>query len=124
MPKLNENYLNLKESYLFSEIAHRVNKYIADNPDKKVIRLGIGDVTLPIGSTVIEQLHEGVDALASAETFKGYGPDHGYAFLRDAIVDYYRQNNVSIAADEVFVSDGAKSDTGNITDLLTRIISS
>ena len=120
MPKLNENYLNLKESYLFSEIAHRVNKYIADNPDKKVIRLGIGDVTLPIGSTVIEQLHEGVDALASAETFKGYGPDHGYAFLRDAIVDYYRQNNVSIAADEVFVSDGAKSDTGNITDLFDQ----
>lgn len=120
MPKLNENYLNLKESYLFSEIAHRVNKYIADNPDKKVIRLGIGDVTLPIGSTVIEQLHEGVDALASAETFKGYGPDHGYAFLRDAIVDYYGQNNVSITADEVFVSDGAKSDTGNITDLFDQ----
>ena len=120
MPKLNENYLNLKESYLFSEIAHRVNNYIAANPDKKVIRLGIGDVTLPIGSTVIEQLHEGVSALASAETFKGYGPDHGYEFLRNAIVDYYRQNNVSITADEVFVSDGAKSDTGNITDLFAQ----
>lgn len=120
MPKLNENFLNLKESYLFSEIAHRVNKYIADNPDKKVIRLGIGDVTLPIGSTVIEQLHEGVDALASAETFKGYGPEQGYAFLRDAIVDYYGQNNVSITDDEVFVSDGAKSDTGNITDLFDQ----
>lgn len=120
MPKLNENYLNLKESYLFSEIAHRVNSYISANPDKKVIRLGIGDVTLPIGSEVIAQLHEGVDALASAETFKGYGPEQGYAFLREAVVDYYKRNGVEIEADEVFVSDGAKSDTGNITDLFDR----
>ena len=117
MPKLNENYLNLKESYLFAEIAHRVNAYSAANPDKKVIRLGIGDVTLPIGSKMIEQLHEGVDAMASSETFKGYGPEQGYDFLRNAIVDYYARNGVSIEADEVFVSDGAKSDTGNITDL-------
>lgn len=117
MPKLNENYLNLKESYLFSEIAHRVNTYIAANPEKKVIRLGIGDVTLPIGSEVISELHEGVKALASAETFKGYGPEQGYDFLRSAIVDYYDRNGVSIETDEVFVSDGAKSDTGNITDL-------
>lgn len=120
MPKLNENYLNLKESYLFSEIAHRVNTYTATNPDKTVIRLGIGDVTLPIGSKVIAELHEGVDALASAETFKGYGPEQGYEFLRRAIVDYYSRNNVIIEADEVFVSDGAKSDTGNITDLFDR----
>ena len=120
MPKLNENYLNLKESYLFSEIAHRVNTYTAANPDKTVIRLGIGDVTLPIGSKVIAELHEGVDALASAETFKGYGPEQGYEFLRRAIVDYYSRNNVIIEADEVFVSDGAKSDTGNITDLFDR----
>ncbi len=120
MPKLNENYLNLKESYLFSEIAHRVNEYTAANPDKKVIRLGIGDVTLPIGSKVISQLHEGVDALSKAETFKGYGPEQGYDFLRDAIVDYYKRNGVSIEADEVFVSDGAKSDTGNITDLFDK----
>ena len=114
MPKLNENYLNLKESYLFSEISHRVNSY------KRVIRLGIGDVTLPIGPAVISQLHEGVNALANAETFKGYGPEQGYAFLREAIVDYYKQNNVIIDADEVFVSDGAKSDTGNITDLFDK----
>ncbi len=120
MPKLNENYLNLKESYLFSEIAHRVNAYVAANPDRKVIRLGIGDVTLPFGSEIITKLHEGVDALASADTFKGYGPDQGYEFLRSAIVDYYSQNNISIDADEVFVSDGAKSDTGNITDLFDR----
>ena len=120
MPKLNENYLNLKESYLFSEISHRVNSYTSTNPDKRVIRLGIGDVTLPIGPAVISQLHEGVNALANAETFKGYGPEQGYAFLREAIVDYYKQNNVIIDADEVFVSDGAKSDTGNITDLFDK----
>ena len=120
MPKLNENYLNLKESYLFSEIAHRVNAYTAANPEKKVIRLGIGDVTLPLGSEMITQLHEGVDALASAETFKGYGPEQGYDFLRSAIVDYYCQNNVSIESSEVFISDGAKSDTGNITDLFDK----
>lgn len=117
MPKLNENYLNLKESYLFSEIAHRVSKYSAEHPDKKVIRLGIGDVFLPLGSHVIEGLHKGVDDQASSDTFKGYGPEQGYAFLRDAVVDYYGRNDVSIAPDEVFVSDGAKSDTGNITDL-------
>lgn len=120
MPKLNENYLNLKESYLFSEIAHRVAAYTEANPDKKVIRLGIGDVTRPIGKDVIAALHEGVDAQASAETFKGYGPEQGYDFLRDAIVAYYRRNGVAIDAREVFVSDGAKSDTGNITDLFAQ----
>ena len=120
MPKLNENYLNLKESYLFSEISHRVSTYTAANPDKKIIRLGIGDVTLPIGSKMIAELHEGVNALANAETFKGYGPEQGYDFLRNAIVDYYKRNDVSIEPDEVFVSDGAKSDTGNITDLFAK----
>jgi len=120
MPKLNENYLNLKESYLFAEIAHRVNDYSKQNPDKKVIRLGIGDVTLPIGSEMIEGLHKGVDAMASSATFKGYGPEQGYDFVRDAIVDYYKRNDVSIDAKEVFISDGAKSDTGNITDLFAK----
>lgn len=120
MPKLNENYLNLKESYLFSEIAHRVAAYTASNPDKKVIRLGIGDVTLPIGSSIIKALHEGVDAQASSATFKGYGPDQGYDFIRDAIVAYYAENGVTISPKEVFVSDGAKSDTGNITDLFAQ----
>lgn len=120
MPKLNENYLNLKESYLFSAISHRVSTYTAANPDKKIIRLGIGDVTLPIGSKMIAELHEGVNALANAETFKGYGPEQGYDFLRNAIVDYYKRNDVSIEPDEVFVSDGAKSDTGNITDLFAK----
>ena len=120
MPKLNENYLNLKEIYLFSEIAHRVAAYTEANPDKKVIRLGIGDVTRPIGSNVITALHEGVDAQASSETFKGYGPEQGYDFLRNAIVEYYARNGVSIDAKEVFVSDGAKSDTGNITDMFAQ----
>lgn len=117
MPKLNENYLNLKQSYLFSEIAHRVAAYQETHPDKKVIRLGIGDVTLPIGQDVIRAMHEGVEDQASADTFKGYGPEQGYSFVRDAVVDYYKRNGVSIDASEVFVSDGAKSDTGNITDL-------
>ena len=121
MPKLNENYLNLKESYLFAEINHRVKAYQEANPDKKIIRLGIGDVTLPIGSKMIEQLHEGVDAMASSDTFKGYGPEQGYDFLRNAIVDYYKRNGVDcIEPDEVFVSDGAKRDTGNITDLFAQ----
>jgi len=120
MPKLNENYLNLKQSYLFSEIAHRVAAYSEANPDKKIIRLGIGDVTRPISDNVIKALHEGVDAQASAETFKGYGPEQGYDFLRNAIVDYYAENGVTIDAGEVFVSDGAKSDTGNITDLFAQ----
>ena len=120
MPKLNENYLNLKQSYLFSEIAHRVAAYSEANPDKKIIRLGIGDVTRPISNNVIKALHEGVDAQASAETFKGYGPEQGYDFLRNAIVEYYAENGVSIDAGEVFVSDGAKSDTGNITDLFAQ----
>lgn len=117
MPKLNEHYQDLKESYLFAEIAHRVAAYEAAHPDKKIIRLGIGDVTLPLGSLAIEGLHEGVDAMASAETFKGYGPEQGYGFLRDAISAYYKRNGVDVDAADIFISDGAKSDTGNISEL-------
>ena len=120
MPKLNENYQNLKESYLFVEIAHRVAKYAEANPDKKIIRLGIGDVTRPLEPLAVEGLHEGVDAMTSTETFKGYGPEQGYDFLRQAVVDYYAENGVSIQADDVFISDGAKSDTGNIGDLFAK----
>jgi LL-diaminopimelate aminotransferase len=120
MAKLNENYLNVKETYLFSEIARRVEKYATANPDKKIIRLGIGDVTLPIGSAMIDALHEGVDAMASPNTFKGYGPERGYDFVRNAIVEYYERNGVTVASDEIFISDGAKSDTGNITDLFDK----
>ena len=117
MPKLNEHYQDLKESYLFAEIAHRVAAYETAHPDKKIIRLGIGDVTLPLGSLAIKGLHEGVDAMASAETFKGYGPEQGYGFLRDAISAYYARNGVSVDAADIFISDGAKSDTGNISEL-------
>ena len=120
MPKLNENYQNLKESYLFAEIAHRVSAYTKAHPDQNIIRLGIGDVTLPLGSLAVEGLHEGVDAMASAETFKGYGPEQGYAFLRDAISAYYARNGVNVDAGDIFISDGAKSDTGNISELFDR----
>ncbi|MCD8082008.1 MAG: LL-diaminopimelate aminotransferase [Clostridiales bacterium] len=117
MPKLNEHYQDLKESYLFTEIAHRVAAYTAANPDKKVIRLGIGDVTLPLGRLALEGLHEGVDAMGSAATFKGYGPEQGYDFLREAISAYYARNGVTVDASDIFISDGAKSDTGNISEL-------
>lgn len=117
MPKLNEHYQDLKESYLFAEIAHRVAAYEAEHPDSKIIRLGIGDITLPLGDLAIKGLHEGVDAMASAETFKGYGPEQGYGFLRDAISAYYARNGVSVDAADIFISDGAKSDTGNISEL-------
>ena len=119
MPKLNENYLNLKESYLFSEIAHRTAAYAEKNPEKgaQIIRLGIGDVTRPLGKIVLNALHEGVDAMASSETFKGYGPEQGYEATRNAITAYYKKNGVEVDPDAVFVSDGAKSDTGNITDM-------
>lgn len=119
MPRLNENYLNLKESYLFSEIAHRTSSYTEKNPEKgaRIIRLGIGDVTRPLGKTVLNALHEGVDAMGSAETFKGYGPEQGYEATRNAIAAYYKKNGATVEPDAIFISDGAKSDTGNITDL-------
>ena len=116
--KINENYDNLKESYLFSETAKRINKYSAENPDKKVIKLSIGDVTLPLTKTVIEAMHKAVDEMADKDTFRGYPPEYGYDFLREAIAEYYGRHGVKIDADEVFVSDGAKSDCGNIVDIL------
>ena len=120
MPKLNENFLRLKTSYLFSEVAHRTAAYIQANPDKPVIRLGIGDVTKPLTKSVISSLHEAVDEMASADTFKGYGPERGYPKLREAISAYYAKSGVEVDPDAVFISDGAKSDTGNITDLFAH----
>lgn len=117
MPKLNENYLQLKDSYLFSEIAHRTAAYQAKNPDKTVIRLGIGDVTRPLCDCVLKALHESVDEMGSSETFKGYGPEQGYEKTRNAISAYYKRNGVDVDPAAIFISDGAKSDTGNITDL-------
>ncbi len=120
MLTINQNYLNLKESYLFSEIAHRVNAYAEQNPDKKIIRLGIGDVTLPLCPAVIDAMHKAVDDMSAAETFHGYGPEQGYAFLRDAIRDYYAEKNVELDSTEIFISDGAKSDLGNILDIFSK----
>ena len=121
MYKINDNYLKLPGSYLFSTIAKKVNAYTAANPDKKVIRLGIGDVTLPLAPAVIDAMHKAVDEMAHAETFQGYAPDLGYEFLRSAIVENdYKARGVDIAIDEIFVSDGAKSDSGNIGDIFAQ----
>lgn len=121
MVKINDNYLKLPGSYLFSTIAKKVNRYTADNPDKKVIRLGIGDVTQPIAPALIEALHGAVDEMGCAETFHGYAPDLGYAFLRETIAaSDYEARGCEIAADEIFVSDGAKSDCGNIQEIFSE----
>ena len=115
--KLNTNYLNLAESYLFSTIAKKVNAYQEAHPDQKILRLGIGDVTLPLVPTVIKAMHEAVNEMSAKETFKGYGPEQGYAFLKDSIRDYYARRGVSLESNEIFISDGAKSDCGNILDI-------
>ena len=118
MYKINENYLKLPGSYLFSNIGKKVTAYKAANPDKDVISLGIGDVTQPLAPAVIEALHSAVDEMADAATFHGYAPDLGYEFLRSAIRDNdYRERGVDIALDGIFISDGAKSDSGNIGDI-------
>lgn len=119
MPKLNENYLNVKDSYLFAEIARRVKTYEETHPDKagEIIRLGIGDVTRPLTKSAVRALHEAVDMQEVPETFKGYGPEQGYEFVRKAVSEYYAVNGVDVDPDAVFISDGAKSDTGNITEL-------
>ena len=118
--KLNTNYDNLESSYLFSTIAKKVNEYAAANPDKKIIRLGIGDVTKPLCRVVISALHKAVDDMGVQETFRGYGPEQGYDFLREAIQKYYKSYNVELDLNEIFISDGAKSDLGNILDLFDK----
>ena len=120
MVKVNEDYLKLPGSYLFSTIGKKVSAYTQANPDKKVIRLGIGDVTLPLAPVVIKALHEAVEEQADAATFKGYAPDLGYAFLRDVIAQKdFQARGCDIAADEIFISDGAKSDSGNIQEIFS-----
>ena len=120
MFKINDNYLKLPGSYLFSTIAKKVQAFQAANPDKEIIRLGIGDVTLPLAPVVIDTLHGAVDEMSKAETFHGYAPDLGYDFLRNAIVDFdYKRRGADISADEIIVSDGAKSDSGNIGDIFS-----
>lgn len=121
MYKVNEDYLKLPGSYLFSTIAKKVNAYTQAHPEKKIIRLGIGDVTQPLAPAVIEALHSAVDEMAHAETFKGYAPDLGYAFLRDVIAEKdFKARGCDISADEIFVSDGAKSDSANIQEIFSR----
>jgi LL-diaminopimelate aminotransferase len=117
MAFINDNYLELKDSYLFATIAKKVNEFVAAHPDKKLIRMGIGDVTLPLTPAVTAAMHEAIDEMGAKETFKGYGPEQGYDFLRIAVKEYYEHMNVSLEADEIFISDGAKSDVGNITDI-------
>ena len=121
MALINENFLKLSESYLFTEIARKVNAYKEEHPKADVISLGIGDVTQPLAPAVIEALHKATDEMAIATTFRGYGPERGYDFLLEAIVENdFQARDIDIEADEVFVSDGAKSDTGNFQELLSR----
>lgn len=120
MFKVNDNYLKLPGSYLFSTIGKKVKEFEAANPDKRIIRLGIGDVTLPLAPAVIKALHEAVDEMADEATFKGYAPDLGYEFLRNVIAENdFRARGADISADEIFVSDGAKSDSANIQEIFS-----
>lgn len=117
---INYNYENLQESYLFAETAKRVNAYSHSHPEAKLIRMGIGDVTRPLPEAVVKALHRASDEMGKAETFRGYGPEQGYDFLREAVREYYRRFGVELAAEEIFISDGAKSDLGNILDIFSR----
>lgn len=121
MANINENYQKLPGSYLFAEIARRVSAYTAEHPEKKLIKLGIGDVTQPLCPAVIEAMHKAVDEMGKKETFRGYGPEQGYDFLRTAILKHdFLARGVDLSMDEIFVSDGAKSDCGNIGDIFSR----
>lgn len=119
--KINQNYLNLKESYLFSDIAKKTAAFKASNPDADIIRLGIGDVTLPLCTAVVDAFDAAVKEMSQKDTFRGYGPEQGYDFLRDAIRDYYKaEDDVELDSSEIFISDGAKSDLGNILDIFDK----
>lgn len=117
---INKNYENLKNNYLFSTVAEKVRAYSEAHPDADVIKLGIGDVTKPLAKSVVAALHAAVDENAKAETFMGYGPEQGYGFLREALSGYYEKLGAKIDADEIFVSDGAKSDIANILDIFDK----
>lgn len=116
----NVNYRQLEESYLFSEVARRVSAYSKNHPEKEIIRMGIGDVTLPLCRAAVEAMKQAAEDMGKPKTFHGYGPEQGYDFLREAIKQYYAENSVKLDMDEIFVSDGAKSDLGNILDLLNQ----
>lgn len=120
MIKINENFLNLQDSYLFSTIAKKVAKFQEENPNKKIIKLGIGDVTLPLANECVEAMKKATEELSKKETFRGYGPEQGYDFLTSRIVEVdYKSKGIAIEKDEIFVSDGAKCDTGNIVDIFS-----
>jgi len=117
--KINHNYDNLVPNYLFADVARKTNEYIAAHPDKEVIRMGIGDVTLPLPPVVVDALKKGADDLAHKETFKGYPDYEGYDFVREAISRYYKSFGVTVGADEILVTDGAKSDSANISEIFS-----
>lgn len=116
----NLNFNNIAESYLFAEVANRASAYSKAHPEKKVLKLGIGDVTLPLAPEVIKALHAAVDDMSRKETFQGYGPYEGYDFLREGVRSYYKTNGVDLSLNEIFISDGAKSDLGNILDIFSK----
>lgn len=119
MVLVNDNFLKLQKNYLFADIAQKVEQYKAAHPEAPIIRLGIGDVTKPLAPAVIQALHKAVDEMGSADTFRGYGPEHGYEFLRQAIADnVFAPRGITLDIEEIFVNDGAKSDTGNFGDIL------
>ncbi len=121
MIRVNDNFTLLPQSYLFSEIARKVSDFTASHPDEKIIRMGIGDVTRPLCPAAIEAMHLAVDDESSSDSFHGYGPEQGYGFLREAIAEHdYCERGLDISPDDIFISDGAKSDTGNIGDILAR----
>jgi len=119
MARINHNYLKLQGSYLFSTIGKKIREYEQEHPDKRIIRLGIGDVTQPLAPEIIQALHTAVDEMGSKDSFRGYAPDLGYEFLRSKIAEVdYRSLGCDISSDEIFVSDGAKCDCGNIQEIL------
>lgn len=117
MALVNGNFVQLKQSYLFTDIAARVREFTAAHPEKKLIKMGIGDVTLPLAPVVVDAMRKAVNEMGCKSTFRGYGPEQGYEFLHDAIVKYYVRHGVDLDTKDVFISDGAKSDCGNITDI-------
>lgn len=121
MVELNENFLKLQDTYLFSTIAKKVEKYKQEHPDKKLIKLGIGDVTLPIPKVITNAIKQAADEMHKKETFRGYGPEQGYEFLRQKIMQHdYQERGIDISIDDIFISDGSKCDTGNIVDLFSK----
>ena len=121
MATVNSNFLKLQSKYLFADIARKVTAFKNANPDRRVISLGIGDVTRPLPPAVIQALHKAVDEMGDAALFRGYGPEQGYAFLRDVIMQYdYKVRGVTLTPDEIFVSDGAKPDVGNFQELFAQ----